>query len=464
MPLFSSAGVGSGLDLESIIKSTVAASDQPKQVQFAKAERRYSTELSSLGSVKSALSKLDDVMAKLANPDEFAKRTATITQPASGDIISFSAGNEATSGTFDIAVNQLAQGSRAVSTDGAFTSADDVITSQASTLTFGAGTESFSVSVDANATLEDIRQAINESADNFGVTANIINTGSEAKLVYNSEVTGAGNDLEVTNDNAELDALSTVANGGGAGGMTIAAGDEAMDAEIVIDGIVATNSTNTFKDVIQGSTVTAEAVGEAGENAVVEVGRDREGVTKLVDEFIKSYNTVIDVMNKATATGAPLQADATMRGLERQMASTLTSKVANAGDFETLFDIGISMNDEGKLEKTNVVRSFDEALDQDIDSVAKVFSSAEGFASQFEGLMDNYIDSRGAITFREKALNENLDRLDDSRESHQYRMEQLEARLREKYTGLDTMLAQMQSTQQYLSAQLSNLPGFGGKD
>lgn len=464
MPLFSSAGVGSGLDLESIIRSTVAATNQPKQAQFTRAEQRYSTELSALGAVKSALSKLDDVLGKLADPKEFAKRTATVTQPESGDIISFSAGTDATSGNFDIVVNRLAQGSRAVSTDGAFTSSEQVITSQASTLTFGAGAESFSVAVDANATLEDIRQAVNDSADNFGVTANIINTGTEAKLVFNSEVTGAGNDLEVTNDNAELDALSTVANGGGAGGMTIAVGDEATDAEIVIDGIVATNSTNTFTDVIQGSTVTAEAVSEAGESASVDIGRDREGVTKLVDEFIKSYNAVVDIMDKATDTGQPLQADATMRGLQRQMVSTLSAKVNNAGDFETLFDIGLSLNDEGKLEKTNVVRSFDEALDQDLDSVASVFSGTGGFAKQFEGLMDNYINSTGSISFREKALNENLDRLDDDRERHSYRMDQLEARLREKYTGLDVMLAQMQSTQQYLSAQLSNLPGFGGKE
>lgn len=464
MPLFSSAGVGSGLDLESIINSTVAASNQPKQAQFTRTEQRYNTELSALGAVKSALSKLDDVMAKLADPDEFAKRVANVTQPESGDVISFSPGSEATSGSFDIVVNQLAQGSRAVSTDGAFASADQVITTQASTLSFSAGAENFSVSLDAGATLEDIRQSINDSADNFGVTANIINTGSEAKLVFNSNVTGTGNDLSVTNDNSELDELSTVANGGGAGGMTIAAGDRASDAEIEVDGITATNSSNTFKDVIQGSTVTAKAVSEAGGSASVDIGRDREGVTKLVDEFIKSYNAVVDIMNKATDTGAPLQADATMRGLQRQMVNTLSSKVANAGDFETLFDVGLSLNDEGKLEKTNVVRSFNEALDQDINSVAEVFSGTGGFAKQFEGLMDNYINSTGAISFREKALNENLDRLEDTREQHNYRMQQLETRLREKYTGLDVMLAEMQSTQQYLSSQLSNLPGFGGND
>ena len=43
-------------------------------------------------------------------------------------------------------------------------------------------------------------------------------------------------------------------------------------------------------------------------------------------------------------------------------------------------------------------------------------------------------------------------------------MEALEGRLREQYAGLDVLLAQMQSTQSYLSAQLASLPGFTRSD
>ena len=64
------------------------------------------------------------------------------------------------------------------------------------------------------------------------MTANIINTGTESKLVLTSNVSGTGNDLVITNDNAELDNISTVANAGGAGGIAIAAGNEAKDAAI----------------------------------------------------------------------------------------------------------------------------------------------------------------------------------------------------------------------------------------
>jgi len=39
-------------------------------------------------------------------------------------------------------------------------------------------------------------------------------------------------------------------------------------------------------------------------------------------------------------------------------------------------------------------------------------------------------------------------------------MKSMEEGLRQKYAGLDVLIAQMQQTQSYLGAQLANLPGF----
>jgi len=88
MPLITSAGVGSGLDLENIIQATVNAEDLPKLAKFEKKETELNVQLSSIGAIKSSLSSLDDVIAKLADIDNFNKRVATVIQPASGNIIS----------------------------------------------------------------------------------------------------------------------------------------------------------------------------------------------------------------------------------------------------------------------------------------------------------------------------------------------------------------------------------------
>ncbi len=85
MPLITSAGVGSGLDLESIISASVSAENTPKMAAFTEKEEALQVELSSLGEVKSAMSKLQDTIEKLADEDNFNKRTANIKQPTSDD-------------------------------------------------------------------------------------------------------------------------------------------------------------------------------------------------------------------------------------------------------------------------------------------------------------------------------------------------------------------------------------------
>ncbi|KTF16138.1 flagellar filament capping protein FliD [Pseudoalteromonas sp. H105] len=463
MPLITSAGIGSGLDLESIIQASVDAEDVPKMNAFVKKEESLKVELSAVGEIKGALSKLQDTIEELADPDNFNKRIANITQPTSddGDLISVSPTSNITPGDFNIEVVELAQGSRAVSNDGLFTSTDDVVTASGGTLSFAAGADkSFDLTIDAGATLAELRDAINDSDDNFGVTANIINTGTEAKLVLTSTVSGTGNDLVITNDNAELDNVSTVANAGGAGGIGISAENQAQDAVIKVDGIEITNDTNTFKDAVQDMTIVAKRQSVDGETAKLAVEYDRESATKLIDEFIANYNNVIGQLGFQSRVGKPLNSDATIRSLSAQLVNTLSTNLTDAGPFESIFDIGIGVKKDGYLEKSSLVRSLNTAMDENFDDIGKAFAGEGGLAKQFETLLGNYVDSDGIMKQRESNLNTQIKDLEDDVINHEFRMGELEGRLRKQYSGLDVLLAQMQSTQTYLSAQLSSLPGF----
>ncbi len=463
MALITSAGIGSGLDLESIISASVDAVNVPKMNSFATKDEALQVELSAIGEVKSALSKLQDTIEKLADPDNFNKRVANITQPTSedGDLISVTPTSDITPGDFNIEVVDIAQGSRAVSGDSLFSSNDDVVSASGGTLSFSAGVDnSFDLTLDAGATLSDLRDAINDSDDNFGVTANIINTGTESKLVLTSTVTGTGNDLVITNDNAELDSVSTVANAGGAGGLSIAAEDAAKDAVIKVDGITITNDTNTFKDAVQDMTIVAKRQSVDGETAKLTVEHDRESATVLIDELIANYNNVIGQLGFQSRIGNPLNGDSTIRSLSSQLVKSLSTDLTGAGPFESVFDIGLGIDKEGYLEKSTLVRSLNDAMDNNFDDIGKVFSGEDGIATKIETLLSNYVDSDGIMKQREDSLNGQISDLEDDVENHQYRMTSLEAGLREQYAGLDVLLAQMQSTQSSLSAQLASLPGF----
>ncbi|MCO7198996.1 flagellar filament capping protein FliD [Pseudoalteromonas sp. OANN1] len=465
MPLITSAGIGSGLDLESIISATVSAERNPKLQRLLEKEDSLKVELSSIGEVKSALSKLQDTFEKLADIKNFGKRTASITQPSGGDLISATPTSSTSTGSFKIEVQQLAQGSRAVSGDGLFTSADDVVSASGGTLTFEAGADkSFTLDVTAGMTLSELRDAINDADTNFGVTANIVNTGINgvgSKLVLTSNVTGAGNDLKVTNDNAELDNVSTDANGGGGGGMAIdPANDAAQDAIIVVDGITINNSSNTFKDAVEDLTIKAVRESEAGETAKLNVDVDRESVNKLVDELITNYNNLIGQIGLQTRVGKPLNGDASMRSLSAQLINTLGATLTDAGPFETIFDMGIGVKKDGYLEKSSLVRSLNEAMDENFDDIGKAFAGENGIAKQMESLLEEYVKPKGLLKERENNLNEQIKDIDADKIDLNERMVELEAGLRKKYAGLDVLLAQMQQTQTYLGSQLASLPGF----
>jgi flagellar hook-associated protein 2 len=144
--------------------------------------------------------------------------------------------------------------------------------------------------------------------------------------------------------------------------------------------------------------------------------------------------------------------------------NALSTSLSDAGPFESIFDIGLGVNKEGYLEKSTLVRSLNDALDNNFDDIGKAFAGENGIASKFEELLNNYVDSNGIMKQREDSLNGQISDLEDDVENHQFRMESLEARLREQYAGLDVLLAQMQSTQTYLSAQLASLPGFTRSD
>ncbi|RJE77337.1 flagellar cap protein [Pseudoalteromonas sp. MSK9-3] len=470
MPLITSAGIGSGLDLESIITASVNAESGPKVAAFAKKEESLKVELSAIGEVKSAISQLNDTIEKLADPDNFGKRAATITQPTSGDLISVTPTSDISVGSFDIAVTQLAQGSRAVSADNAFSSVDDVVTASGGTLTFGAGTDNtFDLTLSAGATLAELRDAINSADNNFGVTANIVNTGDPAigsKLVLTSSVSGTGNDLVITSDTAELDAIETYdASTNPSGGMTIAADDVAQDAIITVDGLTVNSATNTFKDAVQDMTIKALKVSEdddAGspETAKLNIDYDKESVSTLIDELVTNYNNLIGNIGFQTRIGKPLNGDSSMRSLSDQLINTLGKTLTDAGPFGSIFDIGLGVKKDGYLEKSSLVRSLDEAMDENFDDIGKAFAGDNGVAKDLETLLGNYIDSSGLIKQRETSLNGQLSELEDDVENHEFRMESFEAGLRQKYSGLDVLLANMQQTQSYLGAQLANLPGF----
>ena len=81
-------------------------------------------------------------------------------------------------------------------------------------------------------------------------------------------------------------------------------------------------------------------------------------------------------------------------------------------------------------------------------------------------MLDPYLESGGVFDGRNASLKASISDIDGQRQQLNNRLDGLQARYLAQFNALDTLLAQMQSTSNFLTQQLSSLPGFtfsGGK-
>ncbi|HHO0837344.1 TPA: flagellar cap protein FliD N-terminal domain-containing protein, partial [Aeromonas hydrophila] len=188
-----SAGAGSGLDLESVISASVAAKKAQLQKPILTKQNSTQISISGIGQLKSSLTAFTDILDTLSKPGAFNKRAVTITQDKDNPVMKVESKSGGSNGQYNITVNKLATTSRV---EGEFSSSTTPLVTQDGQLTLKAGDKEFKVDVKAGDTLQDIRKSINSNGDNFGLSANIVNTADgKAKFVIDSGISGDGKDL-----------------------------------------------------------------------------------------------------------------------------------------------------------------------------------------------------------------------------------------------------------------------------
>ncbi len=455
------AGTGSGLDLESIISTFVQAERIPTENRLNKRELELNAELSGVGTFKAELSKFQSVLEKLSNPDSFGGRSVTFSdgKAASEQPLSISTTSSAAAGNFSVDVQQLAAGTSL--TSAALGQSTDPVGN--GTLTFGAGTNTFQVSVGAADTLEDIRDAINSASDNFGVSANIINSDAGAVLTLESSVTGDANNLTITADDDSLASIATSAPTAAAG---LTQTQAAQSAQILVNGQLSSSDTNEFKNVIQGSTITLGSSAKVGDSVGFEVATDKDSVKTLVDEFISGYNTLMDKMDSlSNPKNGSLAFDPSIRQVQSQLSTFTSQEVGSAtGSMKALYDIGITVDRDGRLEINQLATvsgsksgqdRFDEALNSNFDEITTLFSASDGIATVANDYVELFTKSKGVLSERQDSINSLLDNIEKDREDLTLRLTNLESTLRLQYTALDQTMAQYNATSSYLSSVLT---------
>ena len=461
MPSIVSTGIGSGLDVSGIVQQLVAAEGAPVESRLGQREFKAQAKLSAFGNLKSALADLRDKLDAMKSVDSFQTRKAASSDEA---LFTASADTAALPANYDVEILQLASAQKL--TSGAFTSSSATVGT--GTLVVGVGAASMALQIGTeNNTLAGIRDAINDSTDNPGVAATIVNADAGSYLILTSDKTGAGNTITVT-QSAGDGGLAAIEYDPLGGNTSLTESTAPQDAQIRVDGFDIVSSSNTFASAIDGVTIDVLALTENGPERLT-VSNDKEAATTLVTDFVNSYNELVATFDSLTSydadaeLAAPLIGDATLRSIRDQVRREMSTAVKDIdAPFAVLGDVGIEVQLDGTLSLDE--GRLGEVLDSDFAKFGQLFATTDGFATRLHTLTDDFLATNGVLESRTAGLDEAIDAITEERDDLNERLASLETRLLRQFNALDSLLAQLQSTSNFLTQQLATLPTPGSSN
>jgi flagellar hook-associated protein 2 len=470
------SGIGSGIDIDSIVASMVAAERAPKETQLATLEKKTTTQITAIGALKGAISDFQTALGALNKPELFQARSATSSK---SDLVGVTASTAAGAGSYQLEVKSLASSSKVAlaaipntaEAPARFTSGTFEVSLGVPGIPPAPNTkESFSVTIDENTnTLAGVRDAINTAGKDMGVSATIVTDEYGSRLVLSSSKTGAGRDITVTATGADepgLIGLSALNFDGTSGtGKDARVLTSAQSAELYVDGLKVISETNKVDGAIEGVTLDLKAKTVANEPLTIAVAEDKAGVKKQIQSFVDSYNKLIGVINaqtkvtsvgegKAPVTGA-LVGDATARTLLNTIRNELVN-VQGDGALRALTDIGITTQKDGTLAIDSA--KLDKAMASSFGELSGLFTGDNGLASRLDAKLKPYTETGGILEQRNKAMTETITKIDDQKEALTRRITSLQERLYKQFNAMDLLVGQLSNTSSSLLASLENLP------
>ncbi len=456
----SSLGIGSGLDLNSILSSLMEVEQQPL-IALQKKELSYQSRISSLGTLRSALASLQSAAATLA-PDSgktAVEKYQTLRATASDSSIAtatVSSGAIATSYSLTNITLAKAEQIRKSGSDLTIPAAGSNGT--LSIQVGGPTADTVDVSVTGGSALSDIATAINGAK--AGVTASVINDGTTDHLILTADATGAANTIKVTGSTGwESFDYST----GTANSWTLR--QAATSASVDINGLTVTSDTNTIENSISG--VSISLLKESASGTSLSISKDSTtNLTSALTTFVKAYNasatTIRDLgaYNAETKVAGALQGDSTWRSAQSQVRNMLLTTAGGTSAYQTLSDLGVAIQADGSLKLDTA--KLNKAISADFDNVAAfVGKIGQTFNDGISGL----IGTTGTLTSATDNSNRVIKDLQSRQEALELRLTQTQARYQKQFAALDTLLSGLNSTSSWLTQQLASLPGaYSGSD
>jgi flagellar hook-associated protein 2 len=450
----SAAGIGSGLDVNSIVTALVNARKAASQQQITTRTTQTTNLQNGLNSLNSALSGIQSALATLSSVNTFNSFTSTLTpQGASNSIGSATTMSSAQAGNYTISVSQLATAQKRASSP----VATNTPVGQG-TLNITVGSTTMNLAVSATDTLSTIATAINSSSSNPGVTATIVNGANGQQLMLSSSKTGVANAFSISANATSSAGLTALANT-----LNTPGSNEAQDAKLTVDNIPVTSASNTVTGMMDGVTLNLTGTG----TNTLTIAQDNTAATNAIQGLVTAYNSYVSTVSSLssydTSSGAAgvLLGDTTLTSVQRSISSVLSSSV-KGNALGTLTNIGITRNADGTLNlDTDQLAS---AFQSNPSAVKDLLVGTNGYATNLNTAINAYTQSGGIIPTRLTSLQNTLTQLGTQQTDLNNRMATYQSQLQAQYTQLDTLMSSLNNTSSYLTTALAQMTNSSSKN
>ena len=266
----------------------------------------------------------------------------------------------------------------------------------------------------------------------------------------------------------------------GTTGLSLSDMSVAHDAVVAVtDGtspnpIVVSSSTNTVTGIADGLTLNLLSASPQAVN--VSVAQDTSTILSDVHSFVDAVNqtlTQIDTLTSydpTTNTKGDLLGDYTVEEVRDSLVNQINRTISGSGvSFTNLTQLGITVDTssistgDNKLQFTVDDSKFTQALQQDPDSVQKLFTLVttdssgkavnQGIAAQLNDVLTTMTQSPdGLLGAESQTLQNRLDMLNSQATEMQALLSSKQAQLYNQFNAMEQALAQLQSQQSALSS------------
>lgn len=453
MATITSLGVGSGLDLSSIVSGLMAVEKQPLTALKTK-QSTVESRISALGTLKSALASLQTAAGNLVpgTTQTLAEKFSSFTAKSADETVATATAKSGVAATKYTLTNiTLASAEQVRKTETALGIPSGTGSGTLS-IKVGSG-DSVDVSVNNGASLTDIAKAINSSK--AGVTASVINDSTAKHLVITAKESGANNTISITGSTG-WEGFNFRPSSASADTNSWVSQQAATSASVDVNGLTITSQSNTISDAVSGLTINLLKASSAG--TTINVTQDNtSSITSALNAFVTAYNTAASSMksmgayNATTKVAGALQGDAVLRSAQAQVSRLVTTKYGS-GELQTLSDLGISLQKDGTLKLDST--KLNKAIEADFSAVTNMVAAV---GNGFKTGLNSLIDSTGSVTSASESASRMVKELQKRQEAMQDRLDKIEERYVKQFSALDTMIAGFNQTSSSLASMLSAL-------